>query len=155
MNFKEYTELAARTDKPMSLLEGLSHAALMLHSEIDEIMLEMRNGAPEAVAKEIGDALWAVSKIARLLGIETLDLWSYQPVNKAANIAGRVQKVYQGHEAKVDLFQTMLGETMAWLSALALQQGVTLEQCAVINIEKLKARYPDGFSAERSINREG
>ena len=32
--------------------------------------------------------------------------------------------------------------------------GCSLEQCMDANIEKLKARYPDGFSAERSEHRE-
>jgi hypothetical protein len=31
--------------------------------------------------------------------------------------------------------------------------GVTLEDVAQHNVDKLKARYPDGFDADRSIHR--
>ena len=32
-------------------------------------------------------------------------------------------------------------------------RGWTLEDVMALNIEKLRARYPDGFEAERSLNR--
>lgn len=38
---------------------------------------------------------------------------------------------------------------------LASGLGVSLEDVALINVEKLKERYPDGFDAERSVHREG
>ena len=48
-----------------------------------------------------------------------------------------------------------LGDVLWYLSALAKQFGFTLEEIMEHNIEKLKARYPDGFSSERSMFREG
>ena len=51
---------------------------------------------------------------------------------------------FQGHE--LDDVLWYIGETAAGI-------GVTLEEVAIHNIEKLKTRYPDGFSAERSLHR--
>ena len=45
---------------------------------------------------------------------------------------------------------------MLWyLAEIADALGVTLEDIARRNIDKLRKRYPDGFDPERSINREG
>jgi len=40
-----------------------------------------------------------------------------------------------------------------FLSYLASYNGITIELCMERNIEKLRKRYPDGFSNEASINR--
>ena len=43
---------------------------------------------------------------------------------------------------------------MAWyIAEIATVLGVTLEDVLTRNIEKLKARYPDGFKISDSINR--
>lgn len=46
-----------------------------------------------------------------------------------------------------------LGDCLWYLAALCTKLGVDLEDVMALNIEKLKARYPDGFSAEASRNR--
>jgi hypothetical protein len=43
---------------------------------------------------------------------------------------------------------------MWYVATLATTAGLSLEEIAVANIEKLKTRYPEGFSEERSIHRE-
>ena len=46
-----------------------------------------------------------------------------------------------------------LGDVLWYIGETAAGIGVTLEEVAIHNIEKLKTRYPDGFSAERSLHR--
>lgn len=46
-----------------------------------------------------------------------------------------------------------LGDTLWHISAIAKEFDITLEEIATFNIQKLKGRYPDGYSDERSVNR--
>ena len=46
-----------------------------------------------------------------------------------------------------------LGDCLWYAAAMATALGLSLDAVAAGNIEKLRRRYPEGFSAERSINR--
>ena len=46
-----------------------------------------------------------------------------------------------------------LGDVLWYVAHAASVLGVTLDDVAYANVEKLRKRYPDGFSSERSINR--
>lgn len=47
-----------------------------------------------------------------------------------------------------------LSDTMWYIAEAASSMGWTLEEIGQHNIEKLRARYPDGFCPERSLHRE-
>ena len=60
---------------------------------------------------------------------------------------------FQGHELDRDHLIEELGDC-AWYIAVSCEAlGVTFEDCLQRNIEKLRARYPEGFDKSRSINR--
>jgi NTP pyrophosphatase (non-canonical NTP hydrolase) len=46
-----------------------------------------------------------------------------------------------------------LGDVMWHVAALAHEYSIPLSVIADYNIDKLKKRYPEGFSTERSVNR--
>lgn len=64
----------------------------------------------------------------------------------------------KGHRIK-EPKQTMenlreeLGDVLWYLTWLCSEFGFSLEEVAQANIAKLRERYPEGFSVERSINR--
>ena len=60
----------------------------------------------------------------------------------------------QGHELDKDKLIKELGDVAWYIAELATVLVVTLEDVLKRNIEKLKARYPDGFKYADSINRE-
>lgn len=64
------------------------------------------------------------------------------------------QKVYQGHPVKLADLIGECGDLLWFIAELADVHGLTLEEIAEANIDKLKMRYPDGFSEDASVNRE-
>lgn len=61
--------------------------------------------------------------------------------------------LFQGHEFDKDHMAKELGDVLWYVAETAAGLGMTLEEIAQRNIDKLKARYPNGFDAERSRNR--
>ena len=61
--------------------------------------------------------------------------------------------LFQGHELNQGKLLDELSDVM-WYVAITCQGiGTTLDTVMEHNIEKLKKRYPDGFSCERSLHR--
>ena len=76
-------------------------------------------------------------------------------VGEAGECADLVKKHYfQDHRPMVHLLEDDLGDVLWYVAETAAALGVTLEEVAKNNVEKLRKRYPDGFDAERSLNRE-
>ena len=61
----------------------------------------------------------------------------------------------QGHELDREKIIKELGDVAWYMAEIATVLDVELEDVLVQNIEKLKKRYPEGFSTEKSVNREG
>lgn len=59
----------------------------------------------------------------------------------------------QGHELDRERLIGELGDVAWYLAEVATVLDVDLETVLSRNIEKLKARYPEGFDAARSVNR--
>ena len=60
----------------------------------------------------------------------------------------------QGHELNREELIKELGDVAWYLAETAFALDVELEEVFSRNIEKLKKRYPEGVSTEKSINRE-
>lgn len=73
---------------------------------------------------------------------------------EAGEVADEIKKVYgQGHVLDPQKMADELGDVLWYIAAMAQELGVSLEAIARMNVEKLRKRYPDGFSEERSRNR--
>ena len=59
----------------------------------------------------------------------------------------------QGHELDREHLIKELGDIAWYIAETATALDVELEDVLAQNIEKLKKRYPDGFSTEKSIHR--
>lgn len=62
--------------------------------------------------------------------------------------------VFQGHALEHIKLAKELGDVAWYLAVAAYAIGYDLDTIMTMNIDKLKKRYPDGFSYERSANRE-
>ena len=62
--------------------------------------------------------------------------------------------LHQGHELDKEKLAKELGDIAWYLAETAWALDIPLEQILQGNIDKLKRRFPEGFSTERSISRE-
>jgi NTP pyrophosphatase (non-canonical NTP hydrolase) len=83
-------------------------------------------------------------------------------VNYGLGIAGESGEVadiikkhmVHGHDLNKQELLKELGDVLWYVSNIARISGLPLELVAQTNINKLKRRYPEGFSTERSVNRD-
>ena len=61
--------------------------------------------------------------------------------------------LFQDHWLDKEHIAKELGDVAWYLAVSADALGYDLETIFQMNVDKLRARYPDGFEAERSINR--
>lgn len=73
--------------------------------------------------------------------------------SEAGEVAGIIQKTYQKHPFEKEHMMKELGDCMWMIAEICTAIGCTMDEVGQMNIDKLKARYPEGFSAERSLHR--
>ena len=74
---------------------------------------------------------------------------------ESGEVADLVKKHrFQGHDIDVEHIAKELGDVAWYLAVGAYAIGYDLETILQMNVDKLKARYPDGFSADRSLHRD-
>jgi NTP pyrophosphatase (non-canonical NTP hydrolase) len=73
---------------------------------------------------------------------------------EAGEFANMVKKLTaHGHEISPETLADELGDVLWYISEAATTCGLSLGDIAQQNVEKLRKRYPEGFSEERSRNR--
>ena len=74
---------------------------------------------------------------------------------ESGEVADLVKKHrFQGHDLDVEHIAKELGDVAWYLAVGAYAIGLDLESILRMNIEKLEARYPNGFSTDRSLHRD-
>lgn len=84
-----------------------------------------------------------------------------QLANAALGLAGEAgefadmmkKHLFHAHPLDRDAVAKELGDCLWYVAAAATALDIGLEEIGAGNIEKLRRRYPEGFSAERSLNR--
>lgn len=61
--------------------------------------------------------------------------------------------LFQGHELDKEHIAKELGDVAWYLAVSAYSIGYDLETIFQMNVDKLKARYPEGFDTKRSLYR--
>lgn len=73
---------------------------------------------------------------------------------ESGEVADIIKKhTFQGHPLDKERIKKELGDVAWYMAVLADVLGFSLSDVLETNVEKLRKRYPDGFSTERSINR--
>lgn len=75
---------------------------------------------------------------------------------ESGEVADIIKKhIFQGHDLKVDKIREEAGDVLWYIAIICEALGITIEDLMEDNIRKLSARYPGGFSVDKSVNREG
>lgn len=90
----------------------------------------------------------------RLTPRELLEHATWGLTSEVGEITGMLQKKFQGHVINMPAMRKEIGDALWFLSEMADVYKFDLDAIAQENIEKLRRRYPDGFSEARSVNRE-
>lgn len=85
---------------------------------------------------------------------EKLNLGALGLAGEGGEVADLIKKhLFHDHPLDPNKLSLEAGDVLWYLATIATANGVKLSQLAQMNVEKLKRRYPDGFSSEASINR--
>ena len=91
----------------------------------------------------------------KLLAIDLLINSALGLCGESGEVADLVKKHrFQGHDIDLDHIAKELGDVAWYLAVGAYAIGFDLESIFRMNKEKLEARYPDGFSTDRSLHRD-
>lgn len=178
MTLNEYQKLAARTINPALYTEDkkdmLRHAVFGLCSEVGEISELVEKSRPWMLIdmvhfkKELGDCCWMIAEAATALDVTmdelTVNLYgSYYSKDivsaicnmqtKAGIVAGLLQKEYQGHVFNDSVAFLALGECLVTIERVSEACGFSLRDVMKMNIDKLRARFPEGFEVNKSLHR--
>lgn len=121
--------------------------------------------------KNAADQLICVLKVAEDLGLDEYQAKASRTMDHSApklaqemhalhGMVGEIgelhsiyQKVYQGHEVDPEHQKKELGDLLWFIAEYCTAKNWKLSEIAELNIEKLKARYPEGFDVEHSLHR--
>lgn len=74
-------------------------------------------------------------------------------VGEIGELHSLYQKLYQGHKFDDEHAKKELGDLLWFIAEYCTSQNWNLSDVMELNIEKLKARYPEGFSVDKSLHR--
>lgn len=131
MTPNKYQKAALRTERPTGLKRFLNFGR--------------GGGKTELLKKEVEE----LHNIDRLIN-------GLMGLNGEAGEAIDILKkhLFQGHDLDKEHLAKELGDVAWYLAISADALGYSLEEILQMNIDKLKARYPEGFDEDRSVNRE-
>lgn len=173
----QYQIAALRTEKPLpTQMERLEHALLGMITETGEIATEVKRMAiygkqlddidpktkksrREHIAEEIGDVLWYLAIASDAVGADIFvcQRISFPPATPAqlvfslTRVNGHFVDILVGHDQTEELPVAVgleLRIALDALGSLANLIEIPLDEIAVANIEKLRARFPDAYSNE-------
>lgn len=168
LTFEEYQETSVKTlndtDYEMERDQRqLVNMAMGLSGETIETSALLWGAKQGQLGKELGDVWWYTSVVAKLTNFV---------LNKPLQVANNPDKVlviasgdilehikkhaFHGHDLNLELIHTGLYLIMSSLITIAQQNNLDTKVVWQMNIDKLQGkngRYKDGFSKEKSINR--
>lgn len=102
------------------------------------------NEYQQSAARTINPALYTEQQLRHAL---------HGMAAEVGEVHGLFQKEYQLHPLDTEHLKKELGDVLWMVAEACTAMNWTLEEVAQANLSKLRARYPDGFEADRSLHR--
>ena len=117
---------------------------------LDDYQLEAQRTAPRelsAYPRAVREALEAGGP-RELLDVFDVLIWGQGLAGEAGEVCDLLLKKVHGHGRAYDPEALLkeLGDVLCYLANLASAHGFTLSEVAQANVDKLRARYPEGFT---------
>lgn len=74
-------------------------------------------------------------------------------VGEVGEIHSMYQKVYQGHEYTEEHMKKEFGDLLWFIAEYCTAMNWSIEDVMKMNIDKLRARFPEGFEVDKSLHR--
>lgn len=85
---------------------------------------------------------------------EALSLGAMGLSGEAGEVTDYLKKViFHQHPMEIEKLKSELGDVLWYIAYIAEASGLSLQEILNANLDKLRKRYPDGWSEQRSINR--
>lgn len=168
MKIEEYKELANRTMADLgSEVMDFAHMALGLTSELGELFSAGENQDRANIIEEHGDLNWFLAGICKIFNFGFTEI-----INEGLNIKqdeeiptealtsvfeiADMSKALLAYGKPVDRakLRCQLVRLATFLKAIPVEENFDYLHSLQKNIEKLQARFPDKFDADKAINRD-
>jgi NTP pyrophosphatase (non-canonical NTP hydrolase) len=157
LNLSDYQQLAARTaNTALSDDDRRLNCAMGLIGEFGELVDLLKkqrfhgHDVRSRLIDECGDVCWYLAEAATIGGHDLAfaigDVYAYSVIEMAHEIAGYAMAIERDGHLPPGFGVNIVDE-------LATRNGIDLMDVLEHNVAKLRARYPDGFDAEKSRNR--
>lgn len=86
---------------------------------------------------------------------ETMIIWNAIGLaGESGEVVDSIKKmIFHRHGLNIEQLEKELGDVLWYVAALCTKLDIDMESVMQKNIDKLIARYPNGYSSENSINR--
>lgn len=173
MDANTYQELASRTllEHPDKMPSDLDYAVLWNAMQEAIAAGEFVERLKKAVCHQRKDLISTQQAVTKLTRYGARELEQPPPATEESymliwNLLGLIGEasefadvclaaIANGHMPDSAKAAGEMGDIQWYINAIATELGISMNDVLEHNVAKLRARYPEGYTAERSSNREG
>ncbi len=166
MKLKQYMQDCQRTLSDLGSLKlNLSHMAMGMSSEINELSTAIRQNDKVNIGEELADICWYAGNLSTMIGIGDIndEITFKEDDNRTLedfiSLCNNTIKRYVAYDKTIDggeeiWLQMYIDAIFKNIEILCLLYDLNFEQILENNIDKLKIRFPDKFTTTDALNRD-
>ena len=159
MTIEEYRKQTPLTNVELGHKLNLAHMVIGMCSEFDELEDAINHRDKINTKEEMGDIMWYTGNISNMLNIQTPEIdnerLQYFPVQKNVfKLCNEIKRyIAYGKEIDNEKVTILVNKIIQGIAFQANQYQIAFPDILTRNIEKLRARFPNGFTQYDSLNR--